>query len=272
MQMQKVINTIVSYHELYSSTLTQAQVARENWSVALGVQILLKKLSQKTKDVFWHKLPADIQKYQHTLRIPGNTKYNHHLLRRDIGLTINYIVKYYNDWGKIFLSRDAYLLYIKYYALVKRNDAIELFYKRKNIIGDNNGPLYMQVIDSIYGAFNKSVNYSEFRKNFFSEFEKRKKLFNQIRKNSIFMLENTDVRDFIAHHKKIIVIDTGTQGGLALPLTHFLEEYRIQSDFFLYTCYPWLYSFYRNNAFTGNMKLLQLLESESAKLYSQDHE
>lgn len=270
--MQKVINTVIAYHKSYSHTLTKAQIARENGSVARGIQILLKKLNQKTKDAFWQRLPLDLRKYQHVLKVPSSTKYNLYLLKRDIRLTTDHIVKNYEGWGKIFLSRDAYLLYIKYYAKTKKNDAIELFYKRKNIIGDNNGPLYMQVIDSIYEAFNKSKDYPKFRDNFLGAFKKQKKLFNQIRENSLRVLENPDTHDFISRHDKIVVIDTGTQGGLALPLAYFLEEYHIRSDFFLYTCYPWLYSFYKNNAFTGNMKLLQLLENESAKLYLQDHE
>ena len=89
--------------------------------------------------------------------------------------------------------------------------------------------------------------------------------------NTHEILHDANVFKKIKPGTRILLIDSGIQGGLILPLLTYLNNLGIDTDFYLYTCVSWMNPLFKKNVFTKDISLLELLERQSVMLYEKNH-
>lgn len=265
-----LIRVINQYFNRYIKKLPREKKKGEIRLTVKSINIFLKYLHKPFKDKFWSKLIPELQKRRKLAFKQNFTSIDLKRLNTELNIFSNILQEKYQGYFKIFLSRDAYFPFICYSKLSKTKDAIELLYTRKRVLGTNNGSQYLSLINLSYKNWLNNYNLSTFI-TYYMQNLKKHFLYKTIVTNTHDILNQAKVFTKIKQNAKVLLIDTGLQGGLILPFYTHLRDLGIETDFYLYTCVSWIYPLFKDNVFTKDISLLELLERQSVKLYEKEH-
>ncbi len=270
---QLPIHMIKAINRYYNSVIQSSsgdQKKREIQLIIKSVNIFLKYLHARFKKAFWAQLDLDLRKNQKLIFKEFKTLNKINKPKEEVNNFSNYILKNYRSYYKIFLSRDAYLPYQYYLKNSQRDDALEVLFTRKRLLGRNNGLRYLSLVNLSYKDIFTNQDLDTFISRYMQNLKKHV-LYKTIVSNTHDILHQANVFKKVKPGTKILLIDTGIQGGLILPLYTYLKDLGFEVDFFLYTCVAWIYPFFKNNVFSKDVSFLEVIERKSVKAYEKKH-
>lgn len=232
----------------------------------LGINILLKFL------------PRDMQKNINKMLVPSlQVKYPIQHKKADAIELLRVTNEMVEGLGrnndiKIFIGRDAYFLYQKYVEkFPTRSDSYFMMYTRRYLFGAANNWGYFKIIGYIYRQNLTSLTFPIFLANFKKNIQSDQRFYKMISKKTIGLLQKIDILTKIIRLRRVTIIDSGTQGGLILPLLVVLKDLGVYVDFRMIACFSWLKNIYKNKIITDDLTLLILLEKISVQTYQDRH-
>ncbi|KKR33831.1 MAG: hypothetical protein UT63_C0011G0013 [Candidatus Gottesmanbacteria bacterium GW2011_GWC2_39_8] len=270
LMLDNFIKTINQYFKANTSSLRDISVQnKEITLIKKGIEIFTKFFTQEQKDDFMRKIDSNLQ-YLNGINHYKDTKNKEEI----IGYLDKYVCKLSLKNGlKIFIGRDAYLIYLFYkrQARKKGNDDYSfLRYSRPYLFGNSNGEGYFKLIELLYKNKFKEDKYSQFLTNFKNNLKNENGFYENIRNKTLHMIKTEKVIQKLNQYKKFTVVDSGIQAGLALPMSIVLEEEGYKGSFSLFSCYKWVHRLFINKVFTDNLFILDKLEHESLKSFNQN--
>lgn len=269
---QNMTNVINTYYYEEINALNKRERSSEIKLIVYGVNLYLKYLKKNYKDKFWQVLDPQIRKSRFSYsKARLNQVIKTKIEEEKDGFT-KYVLNNYQGYKKIFLDRDSYTLYLKYFTQSKRNDVINILYTRRRLLGKNNGEDYFNLTNLAYTDTNLKGDFKRFFATYKSNLEKNQRLLKITMVNTDTIFKKERILEKIKPYKKILIIDTGIQAGLISPLYVYLERLGFEVDFCMYTCVAWMYPLFKNKVYTKDISLLEMIEKESAKFYHSKHE
>jgi hypothetical protein len=207
--------------------LSPQQYKQELSYIKEAIAIFLSNFPQTLKDIFLDSLNADLLKEISALKPSRVTKD----VEKDMDDFVDNIHLKYKGYLKLFIGRDAYYFYLRYqkkYTTPDNNDAVSVLYTRKLLLGSYNGPKYLSLTDLIYKSMPNSNDITLFKKNYKKNLQTIKNI--HINRKTETILSKYMIKE---HLDKIVIIDSGVQGSVILPLIIYFENKKKVVDFYM---------------------------------------
>lgn len=268
--MPNIINQYFRQKVIY---LNKSKKLEEIFQIIQGVEIFLKFFPKSFKTRFYSLLDLELRNQYRRMskRIPPSLLL---FFTSKVNAYISHLFECFPNYIKIFLSRDAYILYSSYREQISdpNSISIELLYNRKILLGGNNNSSYLTLTSLIYKQDILNVPLNSFITSFKDFLKKETNLHDSIRRKTHTILQRHPYLSKLKKTNKVLIIDSGAQGTLLLPLLIYFQENNINTDFSMFTCYPWIYSLYKNRVFSKEcIPLLPLLEKKSIVKWKGDN-
>lgn len=239
-----------------------------------------KELTQLGKSVdIWLKFypPQFKQKFMRSLLLPHPRRLRYRYSVRATPLMVNemnaFVDKLLKQKGlKIFIGKDAYVLYEKYrIARAKageENDGCFIRYSRPFLFNKSNDNNYLTLTELIHQGNVVNMSFVSFYRKYKAALRSKGEFYKNIHKKSLSLLAKHGLIEKLNKYGSFTVIDSGMQGGLALPLRVVLEEEGYKGNVNLFFCFPWLSKPYKGKIQTHNIDTFVQLEHLSMREYA----
>lgn len=267
-----LVQFINQYIEQINRYVDKKQKKEELVLVSTSVEIFLKFLDKKFKDEFWRQLNPILYPFRSSsTSLFRNTAHMRKYLQQLLEGFINVLGTKYKEYEKIFLSRDAYILFDMYSKQFKDKTAHEFLYTRKLLYGANNGDKYLRFTNLIYKGLNIKSDKKSFVETYIKNVQREKKSYEIIMRKTEQLLNKQSILKNTNKQKKILLIDSGIQAGLLLPLYMYLVSKGYAVDLCMFTGVRWLSNILTHRLYTKNIYVLPLLERQGEVVYSINH-
>jgi len=253
-----------------------------NINLQKDVQKRQKKVEQMIKSInIWLKFYPETfkRRFFDALNIPFAANKLHifeekekkHLVKKALNNYIEKLIK--SPSLKIFIGRDAFILYTVYRETVKKfeekkNDSIFIKFSRPFLFSKSNDLNYIMLTELIHKNTISNPNFSTFYSHYSSSLDNTDIFYKRIRKKILVCLNKYNLVRKLNEYKTFQIIDSGMQGGLALPLVRVLQNEGYSGTFSLFYCFPWLKKIFKGKVYTQNINFFEQLEYDSIHLYN----
>lgn len=263
-----LVNAVNRYYREHVAPLKDEK-ARE-WELVLlnkGLDIFLKFLTQDFKDRFYAQLEKEIVAYKDSFKAFEKNYDDPEKMQSEVAAFSDRMAS--QDSLKIFIGKDAYLLYKDYASKYKhKQDYVFLPYSRKYLFDISNGNGYFQIVNIIYDGAMKTDNIDDFIVYFKKKFREDEQLYLNVKLRTLKMLLKRRIYRRLKDYKSICIIDSGTQGGLIFPFMTVLDDEGCNDTFMLFSCFNWIYPLLKKFVFSKDLFMFHRIEHAGAKLYA----
>lgn len=263
-----LVNAVNRYYSAHVLPINDHKT--REWELVLlnkGLDVFLKFLPNDFKASFYSKLEKEIADYKDSFKAYEKNYDDPGKMDAEVAAFSHRIAK--DDSLKIFIGKDAYLLYKDYAAKYKdRQDYVFVPYSRKYLFDISNGNGYFKIVNIIYDGAMKTDNIDDFIVYFKQKFREDEQLYLNVKLRTLKMLLRKRIYRRLKSYKSICIIDSGTQGGLIFPFMTVLDDEGCNDTFMLFSCFNWIYPLLKQFVFTKDLFMFYRVEHVGAKLYA----
>jgi len=266
-----LIQNIKDYYKKVNSKKDTHKKKREIRQMAKGIDIWLKFYPEAYKKDFFSTLNIPIiTNIAHTAHL-FDEKRKKDSVQKEINIFVNKLIE--SPGFKIFIGRDAFILYDTYRKALeankeRRDDFFFLKFSRPFLFHKSNDENYITLTELIHKNTLSNKSFSPFYSHYSSSLDNTGLFYKRIRKKTLILFKKHNLIRKLNEYKKFKIIDSGMQGGLVLPLVRVLQHEGYQGSFSLFYCFPWLKNIYKGKVQTQNIETFVQLEHDSIRTYN----
>lgn len=263
-----LVNALNRYYREHIAPL-QDEKAR-TWELVLlnkGLDIFLKFLAQDFKDRFYDQLHPEIVAYKDSFKAYEKNYQDPAKMKAEVEGFSDKLSQ--QESLKIFIGKDAYLLYKDYAARYKdRQDYVFVPYSRRYLFDISNGNGYFKIVNTIYDGAMQTDTIEDFIVYFKKKFREDEQLYLNVKLRTLRMLLKRRIYSKLKSYSHICIIDSGTQGGLIFPFMTVLDDEGCKDTFMLFSCFNWIYPLLKKFVYTKDLFMFHRVELEGARIYA----